>query len=53
MINNELTLEEIKHQYKCLFEGIGELPGEYDIKIQEDANPVIHPPRKVPVLIKE
>lgn len=29
------------------------MPGEYNIQIDENAVPVIHPPRKVPIVIKE
>ena len=32
---------------------IGCLPGEYEIKIDETVTPVIHPPRPVPVAIRE
>lgn len=32
---------------------IGCLPGEYEIKIDETITPVIHPPRPVPVAIRD
>ena len=43
---------ELLHRYRDVFHGIGELPGEYDIKLEEDASPVIYPVRRVPESIK-
>lgn len=67
VINKEVTMHEktkdatskgVTHcdwvkEYKEVFKGIGCLPGEYKIKLKEDAEPVIHPARKVPVALKE
>lgn len=67
VINKEVTTHEktkdatskgVMHcdwvkEYKEVFKGIGRLPGEYKIKLKEDAEPVIHPARKVPVALKE
>ena len=39
--------------YPDLFSGLGCLPGEHTIKIDPAVSPVVHPPRKVPVAIKE
>ena len=36
------------NEYKDVFEGLGCLPGDYNIQLQDDAKPVIHPPRKIP-----
>ena len=35
-----------------MFTGLGKLEESYQIK-KEDARPVVHPPRKVPVLLRE
>ena len=35
--------------YPELFTGLGCLPGEYKIELQEGSRPVVHPPRKIPV----
>jgi len=36
-----------------VFKGVGRLPGEHKIKLRVNAEPVIHPARKVPVALKE
>ena len=40
-------------EYKDVFEGLGDLPGEYHIVTDEAVKPVIHPPRRVPVSLRE
>ena len=40
-------------KYEYLFEGIGTLPGEYEIKIEEPVSPTIHPPRRIPHMLKD
>ena len=40
--------EAILCDYKDVFEGLGCMPQEYHIETQQDATPVVHPPRKVP-----
>ena len=44
--------EDLVSEYSDLFEGIGCLPGEHRIITDKSANPVIHPPRKIPVAMK-
>ena len=39
---------QLLNEYKDVFEGLGCLPGDYNIQLQDDAKPVIHPPRKIP-----
>ena len=39
--------------YPELFTGLGCLPGQYKIQLKEGAQPVVHPPRKVPVPLRE
>ena len=34
-------------------EAIGYIPGEYDIKVDEDVRPVVHPPRSVPSTLRD
>ncbi len=36
-----------------LFKGLGHLPGEIDIKVDPTVTPVVHPPRKVPIALRE
>ena len=45
---NNAILEE----YKDVFEGLGELPGEYKIITDERVKPKVHPPRRVPVAVR-
>jgi len=54
-INTELPLtkDTIMHTYADVFEGIGRLPGECEIRIKDNAIPIVHPPRKVPIAIRE
>ena len=54
-INKQFSnkLIDIKNDYPELCEGLGCLPGKYSIKLQQGANPVIHPPRKVPIALKD
>lgn len=43
----------ILNDYSDVFEGIGCMPGEYKICIDNTVRPVVHAPRKLPVAIKE
>ena len=40
--------EQIFQQYADLFTGIGCIATPYHIKMDKDATPVVHPPRKIP-----
>ena len=41
------TKPEILSTYADQFRRIGALPAEYEIKIDESATPVVHPPRRI------
>jgi len=45
--------EDIINKYKNVFEGLGCLPGEYNIDIDKSVKPVQHMPRRVPVPLKD
>ena len=45
--------QSILVEYPDLFQGLGCLPGEHTIKLDPSVPPVVHPPRKVPVSLKE
>ena len=47
------TKPETLSTYADQFRGIGTLPGEYEIKINESATPVVHPPRRTPYMLKD
>ena len=46
-----MTTEEIHEKYADCFEGLGRISKPYHIKIDKDAEPVIHPPRKIPTAL--
>ena len=48
-----LSKEEVLTKYPNVFQGTGKLQGQYKLEIEEDAKPVIHSPRRVPVALKE
>ena len=45
--------ERILKEFADMFKGIGCLTGEYSIKIDPSVPPVIHPPHRVPIALKE
>ena len=48
-----LTIDQLEAEFPDVFAGLGKLPGQYNIELDPDVHPVIHPPRKVPVALKE
>ena len=46
------TREEFLRAYDDVFTGIGTIPGEYRIDVDEAVEPVVHPPRTVPAAIR-
>ena len=47
------TSQDIMSEFKDVFTGIGLFPGECTIHLKPEAEPVVHPPRKVPVALRE
>ena len=47
------TKEDLKLQYPDRFEGIGQFPGKFHITLKPDAEPVVQPPRKYPIQLKD
>ena len=47
------TENSILDEYPDLFTGLGCLPGKHSIKIDPGVLPVIHPPRRVPVALRD
>ena len=45
--------QNILHEYSDLFQGLGCIPGEHTIKVDPSIPAVVHPPRKVPVSLKD
>jgi len=48
-----LTKEEVMKRYADVFSGLGELEGDYHIQMDLNVKPVVHPPRRVPVAIRD
>ncbi|XP_041379666.1 uncharacterized protein K02A2.6-like [Gigantopelta aegis] len=47
------TKEELLKQFPDRFQGIGKCPGEFHITLEADAEPVVQPPRKYPIQLKD
>lgn len=52
--NQNLEINEINtlSEYRDLFEGLGCMKEEYDIKLKQNATPVVHASRRVPIAIQ-
>ena len=48
-----VTNQNILNEYSDLFQGLGCIPGEHTIKVDPSIPAVVHPPRKVPVSLKD
>ena len=51
--DTEENAEELLKEYEHLFDRIGILPREYKIEIDDHASPTIHPPRRIPHMLKD
>ena len=49
---SELNSDQIFDKYPNCFEGIGRISEPYHIKLQPHAIPIVHPPRKLPVVLR-
>ena len=49
--NKPMEKEKILHEYRDVFEGLGCLPGEYNITVDQSYTPVVHAPRRLPIAI--
>jgi hypothetical protein len=52
-IHNGLGKAEILQKFPDVFSGLGKLRGQYRIYMDETIRPVVHPPRKFPVSIRD
>jgi len=52
-IRQNQTAEDLVQKYNDVFQGLGCLPGEYEINIDDSVRPVQHTPRRVPVPLKD
>ena len=53
MENSPLSKASLIEQYPEVFQGIGCMPGEYHLMTDSSVPPVVHPPRKVPLALKD
>lgn len=52
-VEKVISESQMTTEFKDVFEGIGCLPVTYKIQLREDAVPVIHPARKVPIALQD
>ena len=52
-VNSPSSIETIVNQYTDVFKGFGVLPFTYKIQLRDDAQPVIHAPRRIPAPLRE
>ena len=50
-ITTKPETDSLIKEYADAFKGLGKAEGEYHINLHQNAKPVIHPPRKVPLTI--
>jgi len=43
----------LEKQYPDCFQGLGRMPGQARLTVQPDAQPVIHPPRRAPIQLRD
>ena len=49
-----LAVKQLAEQYPAVFgEGVGQLEGQYHIRLDPSISPVQHPPRRIPVPLRE
>ena len=50
--NKPIETEKILDEYRDVFNGLGCLPGEYNIEVNQNHTPVVHAPRRLPFAIR-
>ncbi|XP_053388481.1 uncharacterized protein K02A2.6-like [Mercenaria mercenaria] len=48
-----LNKTAVLNEYSQVFKGIGSIPGQCSIYLKHDAKPVVHPPRRIPVALRD
>ena len=51
--NKPMEKEEILYEYSDVFDGLGCLPREYNIEVDQNHTPGVHAPRRLPIAIRE
>ena len=52
-VNEVITAEHILNNFSDVFEGLGCLAGEHEIRIDESVKPVVHAPQRVPISMND
>jgi hypothetical protein len=52
IISSSSLQSDLLAEYADVFKGLGRFPGEHHIVLSDDAIPVIHPPRRVPLALQ-
>ena len=52
-LSDKALKNKIEEMYPEIFNGLGTLTEEHHIHIKANATPVIHPPRKIPVVLRD
>ena len=52
-VGSTTVTPDLLEEFKDVFEGLGDLPGEYHIATDDTVRPVVHPPCRVPVALRE
>ena len=48
-VPENISSDPVLSPFADVFQGVGCLPAEYSIQLDEEVRPVVHPPRRVPV----
>ena len=51
--HDHMTKKSVLKDYTHAFKGLNSIPGECKIHLKPDAIPIVHPPRKIPVALKD
>ena len=51
--NNSSEIEQLVNEYSNIFDRIGQFTGEYYFILHLDAEPVVHPHRRVPMALRD
>ncbi|XP_053376974.1 uncharacterized protein K02A2.6-like [Mercenaria mercenaria] len=52
-VSSPLNKTAVLNEYSQVFKGIGSIPGQCSIYLKHDAKPVVHPPRRIPVALRD
>ena len=47
------TAQQLTNEFEDVFDGVGKLAGKYKIELDDTVPPVVHPPRRIPLAMKE